>query len=125
MKTLFLLGALLVFAANHEAQAVIRIYKITSSSRALLAPANSIAISGYLVYDTNNSANSQTIEVRRNRTYSVNTRLLDVIVPSAIGLFPTDRTKDGVNDTEVALIGFTANGISYAGAYIGAIPRLG
>lgn len=125
MKTLFLLGALLLFAATHEAQAVIRIYKLTSSSRALLSPANSITISGYLIYDTANPANSQAIEVRKNRTYSVNTRLLNVIVPSAIGLVPIDKTRDGVNDTEVALIGFSVNGVSYAGAYIGAIPRLG
>lgn len=118
--------ALLSFAVSaRDAQAAIRIYRISSVSRALLVPQTSISVAGYLIYDTAAPGNSQTVEVRKNKTYVVNGRLSGVILPGAINFRTLDLNRDTFVDTEFALIGFQGSGVTYAGAYGGPIPRNG
>ncbi len=124
------IGLLLLAGSIASSKADIRIYRTTFSGKAAVFPrrapnGNSQFRRGYLVYDSNNPANSQTIEVFPNRTYQVNGTLLNLIFPSQIGLAPFDRNNDTTNETELALVGFTSGGDFRARLYRGAIPRFG
>ena len=118
------------FAAPQVSEAVVRVYQVSFSGKAAIRPkgtplGNSFARVGFLIYDTNTPNQSQTIEVFRNRTYQLNGNLLVNIFPAAIGLTPTDLNADGLNDTELAVLGFTSGSNTSSRILAGAIPRNG
>lgn len=120
-----LIGAFLLAGLATPAHAVIRVYKVSISAKATFFSANSFKMSGYLIYDTATPGNSQTVQVRSNKTFTVNTGMLTVIFPSQIFLVPIDKNTDGFNDTESALVGFQSGGATNARSYNGAIPKNG
>ncbi|HEV7867217.1 MAG TPA: hypothetical protein VGO90_06015 [Chthoniobacteraceae bacterium] len=123
-----LLGFLVLAAGTQSAEAAIHIYKVTFSGKAQFFPkpepiGNSLKSMGYLIYDTNAPANSQTVEIFSNKTYRVNGLLLQLIFPSQIGLAAIDRDEDGFNETASALVGFQNGNTTVARSYIGAVPK--
>lgn len=120
-----LLIALLLAAGAREAQALILVYRVTSTARALNFPRNTVTVSGYLFFDTNNAANSQTIEVFRNKTYSVNGALFNLLTPANFNLNASDSNNDTVLDVVAPLIAVSGQGFSDARALRGLVPRTG
>jgi hypothetical protein len=126
----FLAFALLVGTGVSRIEAAIHIYKVTFVGKALFFPklvpiGNGIKHSGYLIYNTANPANSQTIEVFKNRTFQLNGQMLQAMFPSQIGIGAIDRDGNGINETASALIGFQSGGSTHARAYIGTVPAAG
>lgn len=128
------LAALLFFVAGtYRADAVLPqvvVYKVTVTSKAQFFPknapaGNSAKSSGYLIYDVQTPANSQTVEVFKNKTYQVNGTLLQRIFPAAIGLAALDRNNDGFAETLNSLLGFQNGNQTHARSYIGTIPKNG
>lgn len=125
-----LLGTLFFFAGTPQAEAIVVIYKVTVASKAQFFPkvaplGNSVTSTGYLIFDTNTPANSQTVEVFRNKTFQLNGNLLQRIFPSQIGLGALDKNLDGFAETLNALLGFQTGGTTHARSYIGTIPKNG
>jgi hypothetical protein len=125
-KFILLIGALFFVASACSAQAAIRIYKVTFKATALLNPkANSFLDVGYVIYDSANPGNSQTVEIFKNKTYQINGGMLARIVPSQVALGALDTNADAVADTEAATVGFQSGGLYSARSYIGKIPPAG
>lgn len=125
-----LASASMLIASAPQAEAAIIIYKVTVISTAQFFPkafplGNSVKSTGYLIYDTITPANSQTVEVFRNKTYQVNGQLLQRIFPSQIGLGAFDKNNDGFDETLNALVAFTSGNATHARSYIGTIPKRG
>lgn len=124
--TTLLLGLIMLLAGTPAAEAEIRIYKVKVTAKATFFSVSSFSSSGYLVFDTLNPGSSSTIQVfTRTKTYQVNTGLLDVISPAALGFFTLDRNNDAILDTEGATAAFQAGNVAHTLTYIGAIPRNG
>ena len=126
----YILGLAIAIAmlAAPRAEAAIRIYKVTIVQKAVFFKENSITSVGYLIYDTTTPANSQTVEVFKNKTYATNGDLLQYIFPSQVALGTLDKNDDNVMDTEFALVGFQTGAnptITQSRAYIGPVPKNG
>jgi hypothetical protein len=124
-----ILAALFFVGSSLPAQAVVRIYKVTYSGKAVLFPKlRNFVDTGFVIYDTANPVNSATIQVFKNKTFQVNGAMFADVFPSQVGLQPADRLPapagDTINDTEFALIAFSNGNIRHARSLIGAIPKL-
>jgi hypothetical protein len=123
---LLLIAAFCLAAGVREANALILVYKVTSTARSLNFPkTNSVTFTGYLFFDTNDASQSLTIELFRNKTYTQNRGLFSLLTPANFNLNATDRNSDGVNDVVAPLIGVSGNGFIDARAMVGAVPRGG
>jgi hypothetical protein len=125
-----LLGATFLGVAAPRGEAAIHIYKLTFAGKPLFFPknpplGNAVKSSGFLIYDTVNPANSQTVEVFKNKTFQFNGPLLQRIFPSQISFAALDRNNDGTFETASALVGYQNGATNDARAYIGSIPKLG
>ncbi len=120
------LGSLFFLGDTPHAEAVVRIYKVTISAKAVFFTANSFTRKGYLIYDDTGATVPQVVEVLPNRKYQVNgAGFLSLVSPSQIAFFPIDRNGDTVKETESALLGFQTGNTTEARAYGGAIPKFG
>jgi hypothetical protein len=127
VSTLF--AAIFLFAASATpVQAIVLVYKVTYTAKALLFPAlHSFKDVGYVIYDTNTPGNSQTVQVFSNKTYAVNGDMLSDIFPSQVAITPADRLPapagDTINDTAFALIAFNNGNIFHSRSLLGAISK--
>jgi hypothetical protein len=121
---------LAMMVATESANAVVRVYSVSFGAKAAIRPkgtptGNSFARSGYLIFDTNNPNQSQTVEIFRNKTFQVNGAFLVNIFPAAINLQPADLNADTITDREIALIGFQSGVNTSSRVLIGSVPRNG
>jgi hypothetical protein len=119
-------GFSLYAASSTSAEAQVRIYKVTFTAKARVftktQPAgNTFKHSGYIVYAPPSIGGpaAQTIEIFKNKTYSVNGTMRDTIAPGSVALVPIDRSRNSIFDHEYGLAGAGGMGRSY----LGVIPR--
>src|SRR4051812_11489976 len=80
---LLLIAAICFAAGVREASALILVYKVTSTARALNFPkTNTVTFTGYLFFDTNDASQSLTIELFRNKTFTQNRGLFSLLTPA-------------------------------------------
>ncbi|MCB1230801.1 MAG: hypothetical protein KDN19_11070 [Verrucomicrobiae bacterium] len=126
-----LLVVALSFAFTANSEAVILIYRVTYSAKAKFFPrggtaGNSFAHRGYLVIDTNNLGNSQSVEIfPANRTYQVNGSMISNIAPNLIAFANLNLKGDAFAETQAGLIGFSNGTLTISRGYRGVIPRNG